>query len=71
MTRYLLSPERLRRLHRLAPISQSIQPTTHNGFIWRFRAAGLLLHAEIEGVFRCYEQICTAYPRLDADLVPC
>jgi hypothetical protein len=45
--------------------------TAHNFFIWRLRVSGLLSGGEIEEVFRRYEQICAAYPRLDADLVSC
>ena len=45
--------------------------TAHNFFIWRLRASGLLPNSEIEEVFRRYQQICAAYPRLDADLVSC
>jgi hypothetical protein len=45
--------------------------TAHNGFIWRFRKAGLLPMGEIEEIFTRYEQVCAAYPRLDSDMVSC
>jgi len=45
--------------------------TAHNFFIWRLRGSRLLSDGEIEEVFRRYQQICAAYPRLDADLVSC
>ena len=68
----VLLPATLGRLHRLPPFPKSFNyVTAHRGFIWRFRAAGLLPHDEIEEVFHRYEQICAAYPRLDADLVSC
>jgi aminoglycoside phosphotransferase (APT) family kinase protein len=68
----VLLPATLRRLHRLPPFPNAFNyVTAHKGFIWRFRNAGLLPHDEIEEAFRCYEQICAAYPRVDADLVSC
>jgi len=68
----VLLPATLQRLHRLPPFPKAFNyVTAHNGFIWRFRVAGLRPQGEIEKVFRCYEQICAAYPRLDADLVSC
>jgi len=68
----MLLPRTLRRLHALPPFPKAFNyVTAHNGFIWRFRAAGLLPHDEIEEAFRRYEQICAAYPRLDADMVSC
>jgi aminoglycoside phosphotransferase len=67
-----LLPGTLRRLHRLPPFPKAFNyVTAHNGFIWRFRAAGLLPYTEIEEVFRRYDQICAVYPRLEADLVSC
>jgi aminoglycoside phosphotransferase (APT) family kinase protein len=68
----VLLPATLRRLHRLPPFPKAFNyVTAHNGFIWRFRASSLLPQGEIAEVFRRYEQICAAYPRLDADLVSC
>jgi len=68
----VLLPRTLRRLHRLAPFPNAFNyVTAHNGFIWRFRAAGLLAHCEVKEVFRRYEQICAAYPGVDSDLVSC
>jgi len=68
----LLLPRTLRKLHALPPFPKAFNyVTAHNFFIWKFRAAGLLPHGEIEEVFCGYERICAAYPRLDADLVSC
>src|SRR5215467_8077857 len=68
----VLLPSTLRRLHALPPFPKAFNyVTAHNRFIWRFRAAGLLPHAEIEEVFRRYEQISAVYPRADADMVSC
>ena len=65
-------PPTLRRLHSLPPFPKTFNyVTAHNGFIWRFRKAGLLPEGEIEEIFTRYEQVCAAYPRLDSDLVPC
>ena len=67
-----LLPGTLRTLHALPPFPKAFNyVTAHNGFIWRFRATGLLPPAEIEEAFRRYEQICAAYPRVDADMVSC
>ena len=65
-------PGTLRRLHTL-PLFPKVfnYVTAHNGFIWRFRKAGLLPKGEIEEVFTRYEQVCAAYPRLDSDMVSC
>ena len=66
----VLLPQTLRSLHRLPPFPKAFNyVTAHKGFIWRFRSAGLLPHDEVEEVFCRYEQICAAYPRLDADMV--
>lgn len=65
-------PAALRRLHVLPPFPKAFNyATAHNFFIWRLRGSGLLSDAELEEVFRRYRQICAAYPRLEADLVPC
>jgi aminoglycoside phosphotransferase (APT) family kinase protein len=65
-------PGTLRRLHALPPFPKAFNyVTAHNGFIWRFRKAGLLPKGEIEGIFTRYEQVCAAYPRLDSDMVSC
>lgn len=65
-------PATLKRLHALPPFPKAFNyATAHNFFIWRLRASGLLSGPEIEDVFRRYQQICAAYPRLDADLVSC
>lgn len=63
-------PVTMRRLHALPPFPKPFNYlTAHKGFIWRFRAAGLLPQEEIEEAFRSYEEICGVYPRLDADMV--
>jgi hypothetical protein len=68
----VLLPGRLQRLHRLPRFPKTFNyVTAHKGFIWRFREASLLPHGEIEDVFRRYDQICAAYPCLDADMVSC
>lgn len=65
-------PATLRRLHGLPLFPKAFNHVTaHNGFIWRFRKAGLLPQAEIEEAFTGYEQVCAAYPRLDSDMVSC
>jgi hypothetical protein len=65
-------PGTLRRLHALPPFPQAFNyVTAHNGFIWRFRNAGLIPKGEIEEIFTRYEQVCAAYPRLDSDMVSC
>src|SRR6266851_4113545 len=65
-------PGMLRRLHALPPFPKAFNyVTAHNGFIWRFRKAGLLPKGEIEEIFTRYEQVCAAYPRLDSDMVSC
>jgi hypothetical protein len=65
-------PGTLRRLHALPPFPKAFNyVTAHNGFIWRFRKAGLLPKGEIDEVFTRYEQVCAAYPRLDSDMVSC
>jgi hypothetical protein len=65
-------PGTLRRLHALPPFPKAFNyVTAHNGFIWRFRKAGLLPKGEIEEIFTGYEQVCAAYPRLDSDMVSC
>jgi len=65
-------PGTLRRLHALPPFPKAFNyVTAHNGFIWRFRKAGLLPKGEIEEIFTRYEQVCAAYPRLDSDMVSC
>lgn len=65
-------PGTLQRLHALPPFPKTFNyVTAHNGFIWRFRNAGLLPKGEIEEIFTRYEQVCAAYPRLDSDMVSC
>jgi thiamine kinase-like enzyme len=65
-------PATLRRLHTLPPFPKAFNyVTAHNGFIWRFRKAGLLQNGEVEEIFTRYEQVCAAYPRLDSDMVSC
>jgi hypothetical protein len=71
-TALVLLPTTLQTLHRLPPFPKAFNyATAHNGFIWRFRTAGVLPQCEIEEVFRQYDQICAVYPRVDADLVSC
>ncbi len=68
----VLLPATLRKLHALPPFPKAFNyVTAHNGFIWRFRKAGLLPAGEIEEVFTQYEKVCAAYPRLEADMVSC
>jgi hypothetical protein len=65
-------PGMLRRLHALPPFRKAFNYiTAHNGFIWKFRKAGLLPKGEIEEVFSRYEQVCATYPRLGSDMVSC
>lgn len=65
-------PGTLQRLHALPPFPTAFNyVTAHNGFIWRFRKAGLLPIDEIEEGFTRYEQICAIYPRVDSDMVSC
>jgi len=65
-------PATLRGIHLLPPFPKTFNyVTAHKFFIWRLRTASLLREAEIKEVFRGYERICAAYPRLDADLVSC
>jgi aminoglycoside phosphotransferase (APT) family kinase protein len=65
-------PATLRKLHELPPFPKAFNyATAHNFFIWRLRGSGLLPDVEIEEVFRRYQQICAAYPRLDKDMVSC
>src|SRR5262245_37293429 len=65
-------PGTLGRLHALPLFPKAFNyVTAHNGFIWKFRAAGILSSGEIEEIFSRYEQVCAAYPRLDSDLVSC
>ena len=65
-------PGTLQRLHALPPFPKAFNyVTAHNGFIWRFRKAGLLPKGEIEEIFTRYEQLCGTYPRLDSDMVSC
>ncbi|MEO5923048.1 MAG: phosphotransferase [Bryobacteraceae bacterium] len=65
-------PRILSKLHALPAFPKTFNyVTAHNGFIWRFRGAGLAPRAEIDEVFSRYEQVCAVYPRLDRDLVPC
>ena len=67
-----LIPGTLRRLHGLPRFPTVFNYiTAHKGFIWRFRAAGLVAHDEVEEVFCGYEQICAVYPHVDADMVSC
>jgi aminoglycoside phosphotransferase (APT) family kinase protein len=68
----VLLPGTLRRLHALPPFPKAFNyVTAHNGFIWKFRNAGLLPKGEIEEGFTRYEQVYAAYPRLDSDMVSC
>lgn len=65
-----LLPETVRRLHALPPFAKVFNyDTSHNLFIWRFRAAGLLPQPEVDEVYDCYRKLCAIYPRLDADMV--
>jgi Phosphotransferase enzyme family len=65
-------PGTLRRLHALPPFPKAFNwATAHNGFIWRFRKAGLLPQSEVAEIFARYERVCAAYPRLDSDMVSC
>jgi hypothetical protein len=54
-------PGTLRSLHALPPFPKTFNDVTaHNGFIWRFLKAGLLLEGEVEEVFTRYEQVSAA-----------
>jgi hypothetical protein len=65
-------PGTLRRLHALPLFPKTFNyVTAHNGFIWRFRTASLLPNGEVEEAFTRYGQVCSVYPRLDADMVSC
>jgi Phosphotransferase enzyme family len=65
-------PGKLRLLHALPPFPKEFNyVTAHKGFIWKFRAAGLLPRGEVEETFTRYEQVCAVYPRLDSDMVSC
>lgn len=65
-------PRTLRKLDALPLFPEAFNYlTAHEGFIWRFRGAGLLPKSEIEEIFTLYEQVCAAYPRLDSDMVSC
>lgn len=65
-------PGTLRMLHALPLFPKTFNyGTAHNGFIWRFRATGLLPKDEVEEIFARYEQVCASYPRLDSDMVSC
>ena len=65
-------PATLQRLHSLPRFPKEFNyATAHKGFIWRFRGAGLLPRDQTELVFGRYEQLCAAYPRVDADMVSC
>ena len=65
-------PATLKRLHALPLFPKAFNyATAHNFFIWRLRGSALLSGREIEEVFHRYQQICAAYPYLDADLVSC
>ncbi|MFN7992677.1 MAG: phosphotransferase [Bryobacteraceae bacterium] len=65
-------PVALRRLHELPPFPKTFNyKTAHDFFILKLRRSGLLPDSDLEEVFRRYQQICTVYPRPDADLVSC
>jgi aminoglycoside phosphotransferase (APT) family kinase protein len=65
-----LLPRTLKRLHALPQFPKEFNYlTAHEGFIWRFRNATLLSQNEIDEAFSCYEQLCSVYPRRDADIV--
>jgi thiamine kinase-like enzyme len=65
-----LMPATLGKLHALPPFPKEFNyVTAHKVFIWRFRSANLIAAREIEEVFPRYDQICAAYPRLNADMV--
>jgi hypothetical protein len=65
-------PRLLRRVHALPPFPKTFNyVTTHKGFIWRFRNAGLVPASQIEEIYPQYEQVCAVYPRLDSDMVSC
>jgi Phosphotransferase enzyme family len=65
-------PGVLRRLHALPPFPKAFNyVTAHNGFIWKFRRAGLLPQEEVDDAFTRYEQLGATYPRVDSDLVSC
>lgn len=65
-------PAVLRRLHALPPFPKSFNyVTAHNGFIWKFRSAGLVDEREVEEVFARYKQVCPIYPWLNDDIVSC
>jgi Phosphotransferase enzyme family len=68
----VLLPAVLRRLHELPRFPKTFNyVTAHNRFIWKLRKAALLPEDEVEDVFPRYEQVCAAYPRVEADLVSC
>jgi aminoglycoside phosphotransferase (APT) family kinase protein len=68
----VLLPATLRRLHELPQFPKAFNyVTAHNGFIWRFRTAGMLAGDEIEEVYGRYEEICAVYPRRDEEMVSC
>lgn len=64
-------PGLLRKLHALQPPFPKAfnWVTPHRFFIWKLRER---LREEADAaVFRCYEEICKVYPRVEADLVSC
>ncbi|KAA6457246.1 hypothetical protein DYQ86_23230 [Acidobacteria bacterium AB60] len=63
-------PYTLRTLHALPAFPKEFNYlTAHKFFIWRFPTAGLVPQPEIDQAFAAYQQICSTYPRLDADMV--
>jgi phosphotransferase family enzyme len=65
-------PGVLRKLHAMARFPKAFNwVTPHKFFIWKLRDAGLLPQEEVEEVFARYEEVCAAYPRVEADMVSC
>jgi len=65
-----LLPRTVRTLHELSPFPREFNyVTAHQGFVSRFRRAGLLPQREIDEAFSCYDKLCATYPRLDSDMV--
>jgi thiamine kinase-like enzyme len=65
-------PGVLQRLHAMPRLPKAFHwMTPHRRFIWPLRDAGLLNKGEVEEVFARYDELCAAYPRVDADMVSC
>ena len=65
-------PGVLRKLHAMARFPKSFNwVTPHRLFIWKLRESGLLPREEVVEVFARYDEVCAAYPRVEADMVSC